>query len=210
MPPAKSRCGTCSSCRRRKGKCQTPKGKGKKSELEQLECAISPAAFRAPQEPGVEPLVVRKEPSTGKRKEAKPDCEKGLDPKAVAQISQLKEQLQELDTKQREMREMREKHEKHEQREKRERPERPEPEPETEQRNRGEQQQRKGSVCSPSLPSLPSLSLLLCSFSFHLPLQGISRHGRPKDQEEEAGPELVGYDAVCVSQHIIPFKETWG
>ena len=207
MPPAKSRCGTCSNCRRRKGKCQTPKGKGKKSELEQLECAISPAAFRAPQEPGAEPLVVRKEPSTGKRKEAKPDCEKGLDPKAVAQISQLKEQLQELDTKQREMREMREKHEKHEQREKRERPE---PEPETEQRNRGEQQQRKGSVCSPSLPSLPSLSLLLCSFSFHLPLQGISRHGRPKDQEEEAGPELVGYDAVCVSQHIIPLKETWG
>ena len=106
-------------------------------------------------------------------------------------------------------REQHEKREKHEQREEREKRERPEPEPETEQRNRGEQQQRKGSVCSPSLPSLPSLSLLLCSFSFHLPLQGISRHGRPKDQEEEAGPELVGYDAVCVSQHIIPFKETW-
>ena len=99
------------------------------------------------------------------------------------------------------MREKHEKHEKHEQREQREKRERPEPEPETEQRNRGEQQQRKGSVCSPSLPSLPSLSLLLCSFSFHLPLQGISRHGRPKDQEEEAGPELVGYDDVCVSQH---------
>ena len=99
MPPAKSRCGTCSSCRRRKGKCQAPKGKGKKSELEQLECAISPAAFRAPQEPGAEPLVVRKEPSTGKRKEAKPDCEKGLDPKAVARISHLEQQLQELDTK---------------------------------------------------------------------------------------------------------------
>ena len=61
----------------------------------------------------------------------------------------------------------------------------------------------------PCLPCLP-LCLLLCSFSFHLPLQGISRHGRPKDQEEEAGPELVDYDAVCVSQHIIPFKETWG
>ena len=55
MPPAKSRCGTCSSCRRRKGKCQTPKGKGKKSELEQLECAISPAAFRAPPERGLGP-----------------------------------------------------------------------------------------------------------------------------------------------------------
>ena len=42
---------------------------------------------------------VRKEPSTGERKEAKPSGEKGLDPKAAAQIRQLKQQLKELDTK---------------------------------------------------------------------------------------------------------------
>ena len=34
--------------KRRKGKCDTPKGKGKKSELALLDYAISPAAFRAP------------------------------------------------------------------------------------------------------------------------------------------------------------------
>ena len=98
-PPGKSRCGKCTNCKRRKGKCDTPKGKGKKSELALLDYAISPAAFRAPQELEAEPLVVRKDPSTGKRKEAKPSGEKGLDPKAATQIRHLKQQLKELDTK---------------------------------------------------------------------------------------------------------------
>ena len=87
-PPGKSRCGKCTNCKRRKGKCDTPKGKGKKSELALLDYAISPAAFRAPQELEAEPLVVRKDPSTGKRKEAKPSGEKGLDPKAARSANQ--------------------------------------------------------------------------------------------------------------------------
>ena len=98
-PPGKSRCGKCTNCKRRKGKCDTPKGKGKKSELALLDYAISPAAFRAPQEPKAVPLAPLRNKATGEAHEAKPSGEKGLDPKAAAQISQLKQQLQDLDMK---------------------------------------------------------------------------------------------------------------
>ena len=98
-PPGKSRCGKCTNCKRRKGKCDTPKGKGKKSELALLDYAISPAAFRAPQEPEAVPLEPRRNKATGSRHEAKPSSEKGLDPKAATQIRHLKQQSQELDTK---------------------------------------------------------------------------------------------------------------
>ena len=52
-----------------------------------------------PQEPEAVPLEPRRNKATGSRHEAKPSSEKGLDPKAAAQIRQLKQQLKELDTK---------------------------------------------------------------------------------------------------------------
>ena len=106
------RCGSCSACiakkKKKKGRKrayehpiekQTPRLRKQKTEAERLSCGISPAMFRLPQEPKAEPLVVRKEPTTGERKEAKPSGEKGLDPKAATQIRHLKQQSQELDTK---------------------------------------------------------------------------------------------------------------
>ena len=70
-----------------------------KREAERLDCGISPAMFRLPQEPEAVPLEPRRNKATGSRHEAKPSSEKGLDPKAATQIRHLKQQSQALDTK---------------------------------------------------------------------------------------------------------------
>ena len=106
------RCDTCSACiakkKKKKGRkraCehpiekQTPRVRKQKSELALLDCDISPAAFRLPEEPEAVPLAPLRKCATGSAREAKPSGEKGLDPKAAAQIRQLKQQLKELDTK---------------------------------------------------------------------------------------------------------------
>ena len=67
-----------------------------KREAERLDCGISPAMFRLPQEPQAVPLVPMR--NTGERKQATPSGERGLDPNAAAQIRHLKQQLQELHT----------------------------------------------------------------------------------------------------------------
>ena len=104
------RCGTCSPCiakKKKKGRkraCkhpiekQTPRVRRQKSEAERLDCGISPAMFRLPQEPQAVPLVPMRKCSTGERKQATPSGERGLDPNAAAQIRHLKQQLQELHT----------------------------------------------------------------------------------------------------------------
>ena len=69
-----------------------------KREAERLDCGISPAMFRLPQEPQAVPLVPMRKCSTGERKQATPSGERGLDPNAAAQIRHLKQQLQELHT----------------------------------------------------------------------------------------------------------------
>ena len=69
-----------------------------KREAERLDCDISPAMFRLPQEPQAVPLVPMRKCSTGERKQATPSGETGLDPNAAAQIRHLKQQLQELHT----------------------------------------------------------------------------------------------------------------
>ena len=105
------RCGSCPACiakKKKKGRkraCehpiekQTPRVRKQKSELALLDCDISPAAFRLPEEPEAVPLEPRRNKATGSRHEAKPSSEKGLDPKAATQIRHLKQQSQELDTK---------------------------------------------------------------------------------------------------------------
>ena len=105
------RCGSCPACiakKKKKGRkraCehpiekQTPRVRKQKSELALLDCDISPAAFRLPEEPEAVPLAPLRKCAIGERREAKPSGEKGLDPKAAAQIRQLKQQLKELDTK---------------------------------------------------------------------------------------------------------------
>ena len=88
------RCGTCSACiaqkkkktKGRKRACeqpiekQTPRVRKRKSEAERLDCGISPAMFRLPQEPQAVPLVPMRKCSTGERKQATPSGERGLDP----------------------------------------------------------------------------------------------------------------------------------
>ena len=105
------RCGTCAACiakKKKKGRkraCehpiekQTPRVRRQKSELERLDCGISPAAFRLPEEPNAVPLAPLRKQAIGVHRAVKPSGEKGLDPKAAAQIRQLKQQLKELDTK---------------------------------------------------------------------------------------------------------------
>ena len=105
------RCGKCSACiakRKKKGRkraCehpiekQTSRVRKQKSELALLDCDISPAAFRLPEEPEAVPLAPLRKCATGSAKEAKLSGEDGLDPKAATQIRHLKQQLQELDTK---------------------------------------------------------------------------------------------------------------
>ena len=108
------RCGKCSACiakKKKKGRkraCehpiekQTPRVRKQKSELALLDCDISPAAFRLPEEPKAVPLAPLRKQAIGVHRAVKPSCEKGLDPKAAkaaTQIRHLKQQLQELDTK---------------------------------------------------------------------------------------------------------------
>ena len=108
------RCGKCSACiakKKKKGRkraCehpiekQSPRVRKQKSEAELLDCDISPAAFRLPEEPKAVPLAPLRKQAIGVHRAVKPSCEKGLDPKAAkaaTQIRHLKQQLQELDTK---------------------------------------------------------------------------------------------------------------
>ena len=82
------RCGKCSACiakKKKKGRkraCehpiekQTSRVRKQKSELALLDCDISPAAFRLPEEPEAVPLEPRRNKATGSRHEAKPSSEK--------------------------------------------------------------------------------------------------------------------------------------